>query len=67
MGDENSLFRGNKVDVVHISDFLQLDVPVTQLFGGQVHPVSLVRYIMVLAEDAAEVAHASVRGFVVSL
>ena len=55
----DSLFRSDKVDVVHIPDFLQLDVPVTQLFGCQIHAISLVRDVVILAEDAPKVAHAS--------
>ena len=46
---------GNKVDVVDISYILQLDVPVSQLFGCQILSVSLVSDIVVLAEDASKI------------
>jgi hypothetical protein len=38
---------------MHIPNILQLDEPLSQFFRRQVHPVSLVGNVMVLAKDAS--------------
>ena len=48
----------DEVDVVHAAYVLQFEVPFTELFGGEVEAVALVGDVVVLAEDAAEVAAA---------
>jgi hypothetical protein len=48
----------NQVDVVHIADVLQLDVPFRELLGRDIEPVLLMSNVMILAEDAAKVAAA---------
>lgn len=54
---DDMLWRDD-VDVVHVAYFLQLDVPIAQFLGGEIHAVSLVRDVVILTEDAAEVASA---------
>lgn len=56
------LFRGDEVDIVHLPHVLQLDEPFTELFRSQIEPAADVGNVVVLAEDAAEVAHAEEDG-----
>lgn len=50
------MLRGDQVDIVYLSHILQLHVPFGQLFRGSVEAIALVCDVVVLAEDAAEVA-----------
>lgn len=50
------MLRRDQVDVVHLAHILQLHVPFGQLFRRGVEAVAAVRDVVVLAEDAAEVA-----------
>lgn len=40
------MFRRNEVDVVDVADLLELDIPLSQFFGGQVKPLALVSNIL---------------------
>jgi len=48
----------NQVDVVHIADVLQLDVPFRELLRRDVEPILLMSDVVILAEDTSEVAAA---------
>ena len=50
------VLRRDQVDIVHLAHILQLDIPSGQLLRRGVEAVALVRNVVVLAEDAAEVA-----------
>lgn len=50
------MFRRDQIDIMHVPDLLQLEIPLPQLFRRETEPVPLVRNIVVLAEDAAEIA-----------
>ncbi len=50
------MLRGYEVDIVDSANFLQLHVPFSKLFGGEIEALPLMGDIVVLAEDAAEVA-----------
>lgn len=52
----------DQIDIVAAADRLQLQVPLGQLLGGQVEAVALVGDVVVLAEDAAQVAAAEEDG-----
>ena len=52
----NHMLRRDQVDIVHLAHILQLDVPRGQLLRRGVEAVASVRNVVVLAEDAAEVA-----------
>lgn len=47
---------------MHISDFLQLEVPIPKLLRGQVLAVTLMSNVVVLAKHTAQVAHAEKDG-----
>lgn len=46
----------DEIDIVHIANFLQFDIPLSQLLGRQIEAVPLMGNVVVLAEDATEVA-----------
>ena len=48
----------NQVNVVHIADVLQLDVPFRELLRRDVEPILLMSDIVILAEDTSKVAAA---------
>jgi hypothetical protein len=48
----------NQVDVVHIANVLQLDVPFRKLLGRNVEPILLMGDVVILAEDTTKVAAA---------
>ena len=50
------MLRRDQVDIVYLSDILQLQIPLGQLLRCGIEAVGLVRNVVVLAEDAAEVA-----------
>jgi hypothetical protein len=50
------VFWRDEVDIMYISHLLEFDVPLRQFFRGQVEAVSLVRNIMVLTKDTAQIA-----------
>ena len=50
------MLRRDEVDVVDSADVLELHVPFSKLLGREVEALPLVCNIVVLAEDAAEVA-----------
>ena len=52
------MLRRDEIDIVHATHILQLDVPFGQLLRTQIKATTLVRNIMVLAEDAAQVTAA---------
>lgn len=52
------MFRSYQVDVVDSTNFLQLDIPLGQLFWRNVETVFLVSNIMILAKHTAQVASA---------
>ena len=52
----NHMLRGDQVDIMYLAHLLQLHVPLGQLFRRGVEPIALMRDVVVLAEDAAEVA-----------
>jgi len=50
------VLRGDEVNVVHSPHGLEFEVPFAELFGREVETSRLVRDVIVLAEDAAEIA-----------
>lgn len=50
------MLRRDQVDIVYLAHILQLHVPLGQLLRCRVEAVALVRDVVVLAEDAVEVA-----------
>jgi hypothetical protein len=56
------MLRGDEVDVVTMAYILELHVPFSELFGGEVEAVSLMSYIMVLAKYTAKVTAAEEDG-----
>lgn len=50
------MFRRDKIDIVNIPHILEFDEPVRQFLGRDVETVLLMRDIVVLAKDAAEIA-----------
>ena len=52
----DDMLRRDQVDVVDIADLLQFDVPFGKLFGREIEAVPSVGNVVVLAEDASEVA-----------
>jgi hypothetical protein len=50
------MFRCDKIDIVHLPDFLEFDHPDTKLFWSQVESFLLMSNIMVLAENASQIA-----------
>jgi hypothetical protein len=52
----NDVFWRHKVDVVHLSDLLEFDYPASKFFWSKVESLSLMSNVMVLTEDASQIA-----------
>ncbi len=50
------MFRRDKIDIVHIPNILEFDIPFPQLFWCQILAVSLMGDVVVLAKHASKVA-----------
>jgi hypothetical protein len=52
------MLRRDQIDIVHLADILQLDVPLCKLFGRDVEAILLMGDVVILAEHAAWIASA---------
>jgi hypothetical protein len=52
------LLGRNQINIMHISNLLQLDIPFSQLLGSQILAIPLMRDVMVLAEHTSQITHA---------
>ena len=50
------MFWCDEIDIVHSSNILEFDHPFSKLFWSQVESFSLMGNVMVLAEDASQIA-----------
>ena len=54
LGD--NMLWGNQIDVVHIANILQFDIPLTKLFGRQILTIPLMSNIVILTKDTPKIA-----------